>query len=187
MWLSVYEKRLINQLYYLLKTQPHTVKSVTHVDMSTLGKQSRKRSALPVNWVSKRNRQTGEGRGHAGRRELAWGWLSSANLLLVPSLSVCLQHARSSASEMHLTGLCGSSCEVMALRRHLPTVRHWSSGFFLERLWTYMTFICLWLTLDLMMEHLFYLLTFVLARVCSGLGYAESTVPAGQRAASRHR
>ncbi|XP_063351765.1 EMILIN-1-A [Pelmatolapia mariae] len=38
-----------------------------------------------------------------------------------------------------------------------------------------------------MMEHLFYLLTFLLARVCSGLGYAESTVPAGQRAASRHR
>ncbi|XP_026174099.1 EMILIN-1-A [Mastacembelus armatus] len=38
-----------------------------------------------------------------------------------------------------------------------------------------------------MMETLFYLLAFVLARVCSGLGYAESSVQAGQRAASRHR
>ncbi|KAM4712846.1 EMILIN-1-A isoform 1-T1 [Anableps anableps] len=38
------------------------------------------------------------------------------------------------------------------------------------------------------METLFYLLAFVLTRECSGLGYvAESSVQAGQRAASRHR
>ncbi|KAG7508204.1 EMILIN-1-like [Solea senegalensis] len=33
----------------------------------------------------------------------------------------------------------------------------------------------------------FYLLAVMLARVCSGLGYAESSVQTGQRAASRHR
>ncbi|KAM4522720.1 EMILIN-1-A [Odontesthes bonariensis] len=38
-----------------------------------------------------------------------------------------------------------------------------------------------------MMETFFYLLAFVLTRVCSGLGYAESSVQTGQRAASRHR
>ncbi|XP_051792522.1 EMILIN-1a [Acanthochromis polyacanthus] len=38
------------------------------------------------------------------------------------------------------------------------------------------------------MELLFYLLAFVSARVCSGLGYAESTtIQTGHRAASRHR
>ncbi|XP_042359190.1 EMILIN-1a [Plectropomus leopardus] len=37
------------------------------------------------------------------------------------------------------------------------------------------------------METLFYLLAFTLARVCSGLGYAESSIQSGQRAASRHR
>ncbi|XP_012733558.2 EMILIN-1 [Fundulus heteroclitus] len=38
------------------------------------------------------------------------------------------------------------------------------------------------------METLFYLLAFVLTRWCSGLGYAaESSIQAGQRAASRHR
>lgn len=38
------------------------------------------------------------------------------------------------------------------------------------------------------METLFYLLAFVLTRGCSGLGYvAESSIQAGQRAASRHR
>ncbi|XP_040920402.1 EMILIN-1a isoform X2 [Toxotes jaculatrix] len=38
-----------------------------------------------------------------------------------------------------------------------------------------------------MMETLLYLLAFVLTRVCSGLGYAESSIQTGQRAASRHR
>lgn len=39
-----------------------------------------------------------------------------------------------------------------------------------------------------MMGTLFYLLAFMLSRLCSGLGYAESsTVQSGQRAASRHR
>ncbi|XP_028253912.1 EMILIN-1-A [Parambassis ranga] len=39
-----------------------------------------------------------------------------------------------------------------------------------------------------MMETLFvYLLAFLLSRVCSGLGYAESSIQTGQRAASRHR
>lgn len=37
------------------------------------------------------------------------------------------------------------------------------------------------------METLFYLLAFTLARFCSGLGYSESSIQAGQRAASRHR
>ncbi|XP_022593507.1 EMILIN-1-like [Seriola dumerili] len=37
------------------------------------------------------------------------------------------------------------------------------------------------------METLFYLLAFMLTRVCSGLGYAESSIHTGQRAASRHR
>ncbi|XP_069014776.1 EMILIN-1-A [Embiotoca jacksoni] len=41
--------------------------------------------------------------------------------------------------------------------------------------------------MDLRMETLYYLLAFVLTRVCSGLGYAESSVQTGQRAASRHR
>ncbi|XP_018550240.1 EMILIN-1a [Lates calcarifer] len=38
-----------------------------------------------------------------------------------------------------------------------------------------------------MMGTLFYLLAFALTRVCSGLGYAESSIQSGQRAASRHR
>ncbi|KAM6914937.1 EMILIN-1-A [Xenentodon cancila] len=38
-----------------------------------------------------------------------------------------------------------------------------------------------------MMETLIYLLALALTRVCSGLGYAESSIQAGQRAASRHR
>nr|XP_015803854.2 EMILIN-1a [Nothobranchius furzeri] len=38
-----------------------------------------------------------------------------------------------------------------------------------------------------MMDTLFYLLAFVLVRPGSGLGYAESSIPSGQRAASRHR
>ncbi|XP_029352797.1 EMILIN-1-A [Echeneis naucrates] len=38
-----------------------------------------------------------------------------------------------------------------------------------------------------MMETLFYLLAFVLTRVCSGLGFAETSIQSGQRAASRHR
>ncbi|XP_041831732.1 EMILIN-1a [Melanotaenia boesemani] len=38
-----------------------------------------------------------------------------------------------------------------------------------------------------MMEPFLYLLAFVLTRGCSGLGYAESSVQTGQRAASRHR
>ncbi|KAL7388522.1 hypothetical protein ABVT39_015629 [Epinephelus coioides] len=37
------------------------------------------------------------------------------------------------------------------------------------------------------METVFYLLAFLLARVSWGLGYAESSVQSGQRAASRHR
>ncbi|KAF1376316.1 hypothetical protein PFLUV_G00210240 [Perca fluviatilis] len=37
------------------------------------------------------------------------------------------------------------------------------------------------------MESVFYLLAFMLARVSWGLGYAESSVQTGQRAASRHR
>ncbi|XP_031151326.1 EMILIN-1a isoform X2 [Sander lucioperca] len=37
------------------------------------------------------------------------------------------------------------------------------------------------------MEAVFYLLAFMLARVSWGLGYAESSVQTGQRAASRHR
>ncbi|XP_073348834.1 EMILIN-1-A [Pagrus major] len=37
------------------------------------------------------------------------------------------------------------------------------------------------------METLFYLLAFVLARVGWGLGYSESSIQSGQRAASRHR
>lgn len=37
------------------------------------------------------------------------------------------------------------------------------------------------------METLFYLLAFMLARVSWGLGYSESSVQTGQRAASRHR
>ncbi|XP_076581878.1 EMILIN-1-A-like, partial [Chaetodon auriga] len=37
------------------------------------------------------------------------------------------------------------------------------------------------------METVFYLLAFALARVCWGLGYSESSIQAGQRAASRHR
>ncbi|XP_041661750.1 EMILIN-1a [Cheilinus undulatus] len=37
------------------------------------------------------------------------------------------------------------------------------------------------------METVFYLLAFMLARVCWGLGYSESSIQAGQRAASRHR
>uniref|UniRef100_A0A4W6CI11 Elastin microfibril interfacer 1a n=1 Tax=Lates calcarifer TaxID=8187 RepID=A0A4W6CI11_LATCA len=37
-----------------------------------------------------------------------------------------------------------------------------------------------------MMGTLFYLLAFALTRVCSGLGYAESSIQSGQRAASRH-
>ncbi|XP_068609944.1 EMILIN-1-A [Brachionichthys hirsutus] len=37
------------------------------------------------------------------------------------------------------------------------------------------------------METLFYLLAFLLARVSWGLGYVESTIQTGQRAASRHR
>ncbi|XP_019947506.1 EMILIN-1-A isoform X2 [Paralichthys olivaceus] len=39
----------------------------------------------------------------------------------------------------------------------------------------------------MMMETSFYLLALVCARVCSGLGYSESSVQGGQRAASRHR
>ncbi|KAM9703856.1 EMILIN-1-A [Menidia menidia] len=39
----------------------------------------------------------------------------------------------------------------------------------------------------LMMETFFYLLVLALSRLCAGLGYAESSVQAGQRAASRHR
>ncbi|XP_039981709.1 EMILIN-1a [Xiphias gladius] len=37
------------------------------------------------------------------------------------------------------------------------------------------------------MDTLFYLLAFMLTRACSGLGYAESSIQTGQRAASRHR
>uniref|UniRef100_UPI0037E85912 EMILIN-1-A n=1 Tax=Semicossyphus pulcher TaxID=241346 RepID=UPI0037E85912 len=37
------------------------------------------------------------------------------------------------------------------------------------------------------METVFYLLTFMLARVSWGLGYSESSIQTGQRAASRHR
>lgn len=37
------------------------------------------------------------------------------------------------------------------------------------------------------MDALFYLLAFMLARLSSGLGYSESSIQAGQRAASRHR
>ncbi|XP_053301001.1 EMILIN-1a [Pleuronectes platessa] len=39
----------------------------------------------------------------------------------------------------------------------------------------------------MMMETSFYLLALVFAPVCSGLGYSESSVQGGQRAASRHR
>lgn len=37
------------------------------------------------------------------------------------------------------------------------------------------------------METVLYLVVVVLARVSWGLGYSESSVQAGQRAASRHR
>lgn len=39
----------------------------------------------------------------------------------------------------------------------------------------------------MMMDTSFYLLVLVFARLCSGLGYSESSVQGGQRAASRHR
>lgn len=129
-----------------------------------------------LSWVFKRNRGR---RGRDPERARLALWLET--LLSLRSSSV---HCFSSNSppEMHLTGLlCAPD---MAPHRNSPTTQ-WriaasdtspgatSSGDTGR--------------VGRGMEPVLYLLAVALARVCMGLGYSESSVQTGQRAASRHR